>query len=128
MNAPDAGRGTESVTDVLASQIKMADCECGHAVNAHDAEGICWVGECDCDNDRWAALAASDWLARSLAQARAEGAQAVVEAVEALDAELIADDIDSRWGTDHAHRIAARRVVDYARAAAQQATTGEVTL
>jgi hypothetical protein len=49
------------------------------------------------------------------------GAQAVLTAVAALDAEVIADEIDSRWGTDHAHRLAARRVVAHALAAARAA-------
>lgn len=98
--------------------------------NNHDPE----QPECDpslvCSNPAHLAveLLASEWLAAGRAEqrrlGREEGAGAVVAAVEALDAEAIADEVDSRWGTDHAHRLAARRVVSHtqeaARTAAQQ--------
>jgi hypothetical protein len=93
MTAPDAARPAESVE--IATLLKIIRDAYLYAIPTHSIVGVP------------EAILASDWFARSLAQARAEGAQAVVAAVEAAWTEP-----PDGW-----------RLLDAARAAAQQAAT-----
>lgn len=101
------------VEAVLAAHIRQWDvysphCSCGR-----------WRDKRDDGTGHAVHVAAELALAGigDVAEAEARGAEKVRARVEALDPEQIADEMDSHWGTDHVHRLAARRTLEVVRAA-----------